>query len=409
MNVGEVRVARTEATATPWGMDKKEPGGEVVVGSTGREPVDGFTLSGTVDGGASATVCPSQDHAPVASSGRVLCLCTPTMPLAGLGSTGPALAVTRAIGCSLEEILESASPTFLPDDSEVTAQARPAPPPVLPRPVLFVHGYNSGTWVFNAMSKWMEGPDGTTNPRGGIVHADTDPSTLDPEGRLFSLEFSKPWQCAEKNADELAAAIEAVCRATGSSRVDVVGHSMGAVDARVYLDRGGDRIGKLAMVAPPNHGTLEADISLWIRDNLDIPVYPSRRDPDVREALLDLRADAKPSVNMGEGNSFLHDLNHRWAAQKAHTMDVAIVVGGGVPTPEPDGSLTVLGDGFVPWSSSGLPGIPMRYYCNPLKDTHGRMLRHARVAVDIANFLTGQGPDRFGQGGDGLVLTFPSA
>ena len=220
------------------------------------------------------------------------------------------------------------------------------------------------------------------------------------------MHFSKPWQCAEDNADELAAAIEAVCRATGSPTVDLVTHSMGALDARVYLDRGGSRIGKMAMVAPPNHGSLEADLALWLRDNLNLPLYPSSSDPDVREALLDLRADASPKPTLGDGNPFLVDLNRRWQEQKSRLMDVAVMVGGGVPTVEPDGTFSVLGDGFVPWSSSTLPGLPMRSYCNSLKDTHGRLLRDSRVAVDVARFLVNQGLDRCDTGGDAVVLPY---
>lgn len=142
------------------------------------------------------------------------------------------------------------------------------------------------------------------------------------------------------------------------------------------------------MMAPPNHGSIQANAELWMREHLGIPVFPPNSDPDVMAALRDLRVDQPPEENDGIiGNPFLHDLNSRWFAQKAATEGVRIFVGGGVPTLEPDGTMTVQGDGFVPWSSSAMPGVRLEPYIDPVKNTHGRMLRDPRVMVDVGQAL----------------------
>jgi pimeloyl-ACP methyl ester carboxylesterase len=302
-------------------------------------------------------------------------------------AVGPRLYTAFPPAPSLEAIVEGDAAHFS-FDAVVQAEPDPLPPPPkLQRPVLFVHGYNSGDHVWNNMNWYFL--DGG-NAMGGTVHA-TEPSYLDPCGKIFNMRFSKPWQSAAKNEAELENALEQIANVTGYPKVDVVAHSMGALNTRLYIDQGGQRVGKLVMIAPPNHGSIQADTELWMRENLGIPVFPPNADPDVLEALKDLRADLPPDEPGGPpGNPFLNDLNTRWNAQRDATEGAAILVGGGVPTVNTDGSVTPFGDGFVTWESSSMPGIPLQMYTDPLRNTHGKLLRDPGVIADVGKFLAGR-------------------
>jgi len=308
-----------------------------------------------------------------------------SMPLMPMRSSAPATLVSDPTDCFVSGAAEQpapAAPVAVVEDPQQPA------PPVLTRPVIFVHGYNSGDYVWNELSWYLQGDGPPVNPPGGTYEA-AQPGYLDPQGKLFNLKFSKPWQSAAKNADELERALEAVAKATGADKIDVVAHSMGCLNTRLYLDRGGSRVGKLIMLAPPNHGSIQANSELWMREHLGVPVFPPNSDPDVKAALMDLRVHMAPEENGGEcGNPFLHELNQRWDEQVARTEGVTIMVGGGVPTLEPDGSTTVQGDGFVPWSSSVMPGVRLETYIDPTRDTHGRLLRDPEVTADVGRFLT---------------------
>lgn len=277
---------------------------------------------------------------------------------------------------------------LIPPPVLATAAATPPlpPPPALQRPVLFVHGYNSRKRIWDDVVRYLT--KNSHNHFGGLIDEGSPGGRLDPQGNLFELKLSKPWNSADANAAELSDALERVAKLTGATKIDVVTHSMGALDARDYVQLGGTRIGRLVMVSPPNHGSIQADTELYLRDHLGIPTLPPNNDPGVRAALLDLRVDLPPEQNHGlVNNPFLHTLNGHWTEQRGHLMDADIIVGGGVPTYNPDGSITTMGDGAVTWQSSALPGISLDAYYNPVHDLHFRILKDPRVAVDIGRFL----------------------
>jgi pimeloyl-ACP methyl ester carboxylesterase len=258
-------------------------------------------------------------------------------------------------------------------------------PPTLSRPVLFVPGYNSKRAIYEYVVEYLK----QANPDGGTYDT-TKPPQVDPAGRLFVLKFDKPWHSAADNTKQLREAIESICKATGSSKIDLVTHSMGALDARLYMDQGGDKIGKLLMVSPPNHGSRLADDDLWFRETYNIPTYPPTRDPDVLLALADLRCDATPDpAHHRTGNPFLNELNAHWDDQKARLEAVDIMAGGGLPTREVDGSITTQGDGIVTWSSTAMPGLAPHVYSGQVTDNHARVLNDTRLISDIGTFLAG--------------------
>ncbi|MFE7647439.1 esterase/lipase family protein [Streptomyces phaeoluteigriseus] len=81
--------------------------------------------------------------------------------------------------------------------------------------------------------------------------------------RVESLNYS-PLTCDIRIAAELLGRhIEQICQRTGSNQVDVVGHSLGGLIARYYVQRlGGDtRVRTLVMLGTPHSGTRVAPLA----------------------------------------------------------------------------------------------------------------------------------------------------
>ncbi len=79
-------------------------------------------------------------------------------------------------------------------------------------------------------------------------------------GRVISLNYSPLTDDIRRVAKRLSTLIERVCRETGYERVHVVGHSMGGLIARYYVQRlGGDqRVHTLITLGSPHEGTMPA-------------------------------------------------------------------------------------------------------------------------------------------------------
>ncbi|QNP75785.1 alpha/beta fold hydrolase [Streptomyces roseirectus] len=124
-------------------------------------------------------------------------------------------------------------------------QERPAPPPddetprlpTQPRPpVVLLHGFIDNRSVFVLLRRALSGHGARS---------------------LTSLNYS-PLTCDIRTAAELLGRhIEDVCERTGSREVDVVGHSLGGLIARYYVQRlGGDtRVRTLVTLGTPHGGT----------------------------------------------------------------------------------------------------------------------------------------------------------
>ncbi|MFJ6063124.1 esterase/lipase family protein [Streptomyces tendae] len=134
--------------------------------------------------------------------------------------------------------------TLRPTDTHDAQNARdpqPSPPPPrLPAPVsppvVLLHGFIDNRSVFLLLRR-----------------------SLAQHGRheIESLNYS-PLTCDIRTAAELLGRhIEEICERTGSERVDVVGHSLGGLIARYYVQRlGGDlRVRTLVTLGTPHAGT----------------------------------------------------------------------------------------------------------------------------------------------------------
>lgn len=121
-----------------------------------------------------------------------------------------------------------------PFERRLMGADRLAPLASFSMPVVLVHGYrcNRGIWY------WMRS---LLESRGHTV------ATLNLEPLLGDID---------DYATQLAARIEAVCKATGAQRVALIGHSMGALTALAYLRRYGTaRAAKLITLGGPFGGS----------------------------------------------------------------------------------------------------------------------------------------------------------
>lgn len=106
-------------------------------------------------------------------------------------------------------------------------------------PVIFIHGFfcNGGFWlrIIPALEK------------AGF-------------GRLYTINLDTPLHGISMHAEALAAAVEEVCGATGADQVVLVGHSMGGIVARTYVQRldGDARVAAILSLGSPHHGTWHA-------------------------------------------------------------------------------------------------------------------------------------------------------
>ncbi|MGW8673206.1 lipase family alpha/beta hydrolase [Streptomyces niveus] len=165
-------------------------------------------------------------------------------PLAALllavsvATTAPAVATTPA-----------ATPTVSP--TAVTAAASSGwnnysckPSTAHPRPVVLVHGTFG-----NSVDNWLGLAPYLVN-RGYCVFS------LD-YGQLPGVPFFNGLGPIDKSAEQLGAYVDRVLAATGTSKVDIVGHSQGGMMPRHYLKflGGAAKVNALVGLAPDNHGT----------------------------------------------------------------------------------------------------------------------------------------------------------
>ncbi|MFE7436862.1 esterase/lipase family protein [Streptomyces tendae] len=131
--------------------------------------------------------------------------------------------------------------TLRPTGTRDARDPQPSPPPPrLPAPVsppvVLLHGFIDNRSVFLLLRRSL------------VQHGRQE---------IESLNYS-PLTCDIRTAAELLGRhIEEICERTGSERVDVVGHSLGGLIARYYVQRlGGDlRVRTLVTLGTPHAGT----------------------------------------------------------------------------------------------------------------------------------------------------------
>jgi pimeloyl-ACP methyl ester carboxylesterase len=108
-------------------------------------------------------------------------------------------------------------------------------------PILLVHGIVDNRSIFTLLRRGLR--------RRGF-------------GRVFTMNYQVVTQDVKAAARQLAACVDQVCEQTGYERIHVIGHSLGGVIARYYVQRmGGDeRVHTLVTLGSPHQGTRAAHL-----------------------------------------------------------------------------------------------------------------------------------------------------
>jgi pimeloyl-ACP methyl ester carboxylesterase len=122
-----------------------------------------------------------------------------------------------------------------PDGSATAAAAATAEDATGPRPIVVVHGYAMNRANFLPLARRLAA--------AGL-------------GPITGFEYWSLGKTADA-ARALAAYVEELCAATGAREVDLIGHSMGGVVSRYYVQLGGGdpRVRHLITIGSPHHGT----------------------------------------------------------------------------------------------------------------------------------------------------------
>lgn len=224
-------------------------------------------------------------------------------------------------------------------------------PPTLKRPVVMIPGLTMPAQSFDTMANQLG-----TNPKNGpvvVYVAEQDTFRLgDAQGRqvtadelktakLFQIEYRDPWASPTSKAPQLARAMERISKATSAPSLDVVAHSAGGTDFRLYLD-GRDpaksvNIERAVLIGPASHGTYLGNIG----DVVGAPVK------NVDDAARELAV----------GSKRIDGLNATWARQRAQLPGGVTIIGTtGTPTLGPAKGLFEDGDGYMPSAQLDLPG-----------------------------------------------------
>jgi pimeloyl-ACP methyl ester carboxylesterase len=81
-------------------------------------------------------------------------------------------------------------------------------------------------------------------------------------GRIWTMNYHVLTHDVRAAAHRLAATVEAICEQTGYERIHVIGHSLGGVIARYYVQRmdGDERVHTLVTLGSPHEGTRAAHL-----------------------------------------------------------------------------------------------------------------------------------------------------
>ena len=130
------------------------------------------------------------------------------------------------------------------DENSLRAQTHLALDPALAAtPVILVHGYIHNRSAFLAMSRQLK--------RSGFRYVD-------------AFNYNALTDGIPDAAARLGAEVERVLAATGASRVMIVGHSMGGMVARYYVQElgGEDTVDTVVTLGTPHQGTYSAYVGL---------------------------------------------------------------------------------------------------------------------------------------------------
>lgn len=222
--------------------------------------------------------------------------------------------------------------------------------PDLERPVLMIHGLNGHADQFINIKNWLCGNQ--ENHYGGVYRAGHSQEFYErqsehPGANVFALEIADNIASPKVVKAEVTEAIQKICAATGCADVDVITHSMGALDARLALHGEDPHIHRIAMLAPPNQGAYSADLGMLAQNTGVYHTYPEGR------------TGAMEFLRIPENNPDLADLNGHWREDRDKLSSAAILATQVMPTADYSWTLTNRGDGLVTAARANLDDTPL--------------------------------------------------
>ena len=125
---------------------------------------------------------------------------------------------------------------LIPFSRKLVAQRRGSITTSKQLPVLLIHGFgtNAGIWTPLITYLWNRGLS-----------------------KIFTLNLMPQYGDLDDYAQQVAARVNRICDTTGSDKVILIGHALGGLVARAYVEQcgGHERVSKLVEIASPNHGT----------------------------------------------------------------------------------------------------------------------------------------------------------
>jgi pimeloyl-ACP methyl ester carboxylesterase len=313
-----------------------------------------------------------------------------------MGCCGPiAIGVSKA-GASVESLGKSMG--WCDDFGTVCKPLPPSklgelPPAELGRPVVFVPGFHTPKNRFDHLLEKLTGAGGNGGRayyvRDGEVFADQAcTQKAEPkDGRVFVAVFPTTNTPPNEAGPQLGRSLETIQRLTGMPKVDVAAYSMGGLTTRVYLDMGGEAVGKFMMLGTPNQGSAMARSALGILDLME-----NGWDVQWVAARKPLQNSDRPAlgwllpVKIGSDNPQLEDLNSRWPQQKARTEDVQLVGSNSKYTMGryfmPD-----VGDGTVTARSLQIDGENVTWLKDPSHLNHGLLFSNPDTYHEMHRFF----------------------
>lgn len=260
-----------------------------------------------------------------------------------------------------------------------SAYEQPGAPPVLGRPVLMIPGLTMDAASFDPMTDQLDstGHNGRAAVYvaaegrfhfGGVNGPVASPTQL-ARVRMFQLQYKDPKAAPTEKEPQIAAAMAAIQSATGASTIDVVTHSAGGTDFRLYLQEreSGPAIGNTVLIGPASHGTFMGDVGGAIG----------------RPMGLD-----KAGSELAMHSPLIEMLNKSWDHQRDQiTGNVTIIAVGGAPTIGPHGISD--GDGYMPANEAAMPRADTVYLhgLDPTAIAHLREVEYAGVIAVVQEAL----------------------
>lgn len=257
----------------------------------------------------------------------------------------------------------------------------------LERPYVVVPGWTTRPEKFDALvTRLTEGGRNGGRPfyvQDGRFFADgalTQPlDTVPADARVFVQVFHDRLQPPSETAPQVGRSLDAVRAATGSSKVDVEGYSLGGLAVRKHLDAGGSGVGKVLLLGTPNGGTRFAQLAQRL----------IRRDIGWAMKLAGLTIADLPAMEwMSAGaNPQLAALNASWDRQRAATEGVLLLGSEELPTPSRGLVPLRRGDGLVERQSLTLPDADVRMLEGRPTLQHGFLPSDREVYGERARFF----------------------